>query len=57
MIFNDMIAGMISNNELNPVVTERFIRGRELNISFIFIAQSCFKVPEDGRLTVRTTLL
>ena len=52
-----MIADMISNNELNPVVTERFIRGREINISFIFIAQSCFKVPEDGRLTVRTTLL
>ena len=29
----DMIAHMINNKKLNPVVTELFIRGRKLNIS------------------------
>ena len=27
-----------------------FIRGRKLNISVVFITQSCFKVPKDVRL-------
>ena len=46
IIFYDMIADMISNNKLNPIVTELFIRGRKLNISIIFITQSYFKVPK-----------
>ena len=33
IVFNDMIADMINNNKLNPVVTELLIRGRKLNIS------------------------
>ena len=49
-IFDDMIADMINNKELNPVVTELFIRGRKLNISIVFITQSYFKVPKDVRL-------
>ena len=28
IVFDDMIAGMLSNNKFNPVVTELFIRGR-----------------------------
>ena len=48
--FDDMIADMISNNKLNPIVTELFIRGRKLNISIVFITQSYFKVPKDVRL-------
>ena len=50
IIFDDMIADMISNNKLNPIVTELFIRGRKLNISIVFITQSYFKVPRDVRL-------
>ena len=49
-IFDDMIADMINNNKLSPVVTELFIRGRKLNISIVFITQSYFKVPKDVRL-------
>ena len=30
---------MLSNKNLNPVVTELFIRGRQLNISLVFITQ------------------
>ena len=50
IVFDDMIADMISNNKLNPIVTELFIRGRKLNISIVFITQSYFKVPKDVRL-------
>ena len=48
--FDDMIADMLSNKELNPAVTELPIRGRELNISLVFITQSYFAVPKDIRL-------
>ena len=41
---------MINNKKLNPIVTELFIRGRNLNISIVFIMQSYFKVPKDVRL-------
>ena len=50
IVFDDMIADMIINNKLNPIVTELFIRGRKLNISIAFITQSYFKVPKDVRL-------
>ena len=50
IVFDGMIADMINNNKLNPVVTELFIRGRKLNISIVFITQSYFKVPKDVRL-------
>ena len=50
IVFDDMIADMINNKKLNSIVTELFIRGRKLNISFVFITQSYFKVPKDVRL-------
>ena len=50
IVFEDMIADMINNKKLNPVVTELLIRGRKLNISIVFIAQSYFKVLKDVRL-------
>ena len=45
-----MIADMLSNKKLNPIVTELFIRGRKLNISLVFITQSYFAVPKNVRL-------
>ena len=50
IVFDDIIADMINNENLNPIVTELFIRGRKLNISIVFITQSYFKVPKDVRL-------
>ena len=50
IVFDYMIADMINDNKLNPVVTKLFIRGRKLNISIFFITQSYFKVPKDVRL-------
>ena len=37
IVLDDMTADMISNINLNPIVTEFFIRGRKLNISLVFI--------------------
>ena len=50
IVFVDMIADMLSNKKLNPVVTELLIRGRKLNISLAFITQSYFAVPKIIRL-------
>ena len=45
-----MIADMLSNKKLNPIVTKLFIRGRKLDISLVFITQSYFAVLENIRL-------
>ena len=45
-----MIADMISNKKLTPIVMELFIRGGKLNISLVFITQSYFAVPKIIRL-------
>ena len=45
-----MIAHMLSNKKLKPIVTELFISGRKLNISLVFITQSYFAVPKNIRL-------
>ena len=49
LVFDDMIADIINNKKLNPVVAELFIRGRKLNISIVIITQSYFKVPKEVR--------
>ena len=40
IVFYDMIADMLNNEKLNPIVTELFTRGRILNISIAFISHS-----------------
>ena len=40
IVFDDMIADMISNKKLNLTVTELFSRSRKPNISIAFITQS-----------------
>ena len=47
IVFDNMIADMINNKNLNAIATELFIRGRKLNISLAFITQSYFKVAKD----------
>ena len=37
IVFDDMIADMVSNEKLNPLVTELLIRGRKLNISLVLL--------------------
>ena len=40
IVFDDVIADRLSNKKLNPIVTELFITGRKLSISFVFITKS-----------------
>ena len=47
--FHDLIAHMVSNKKLNPIITELSIRNRKLNISLVFITQSYFAVPKNIR--------
>ena len=49
IVFDDMIADMINNKILNPIVMELFIGGRKLNISIVLITQCYFKVSKDVR--------
>ena len=50
IVFDDMIADMLSNKKLDPIVNEFFIRSRKLNISLVFITQSYIAVPKNIRL-------
>ena len=47
IVFDDMIAGMINNKNLNSIMTE--LCGKS-NISLVFVTQSYFKFPKDVRL-------
>ena len=56
IVFDDMIADMLNNIKLYPIVNELFIRGRKLNITFAFITQSYFAVPQNIRQNSRNIL-
>ena len=50
IVFDDMIADIISNKKIQAIIKELFIRCWKLNISLVFITQSYFYVPKDVRL-------
>ena len=50
IFLDDMIANMLSNKELNSIVTELSVRGRKLNISLVSSTQSYFAVLKNTRL-------
>ena len=51
IVVGDMIADMINNKNIDPVVTALFVKRRKLNISIVFIiTQSYFKGLKDVRL-------
>ena len=50
IVFDGMIVDTEANKKLSLVLTELFLRGKNLNISLIFISQSYFKVPKTIRL-------
>ena len=49
IVFDGMIADMLSNKKLNPIVAELFLREIKLNISLVFITESYFAVPKNIR--------
>ena len=56
IVFDDMIPDM-TNKKFESIIKELFIRCRKLNISIVFITQSYFRTPKDGRLTSTHYLL
>ena len=50
IVFDDMIADVMSNKKFQVIIKELFSRCRKLNISLVFITQSYFSVPKDVRL-------
>ena len=50
IVFDDMIANIMTNKKFQSLIKELFIRCRKFNISLVFIIQSYFSVPKDVRL-------
>ena len=50
IVFDDMIADIMTNKKFQAIIKELFIRCRKLNISLAFITQSYFSVLKDVRL-------
>ena len=50
IIFDDMIADMLSNKKHNPIVTEIFISGWKPNTPLVVIKKFHFAVPKKIKL-------
>ena len=50
IVFNDLIADIMTNKKSQSIIKELFIRYRKLNISLVFVTQSYFSVPKEVRL-------
>ena len=50
IVFDENIADVMTNKKFHAKIEELFERSRELNISLVFIAQSCFAFLKDVRL-------
>ena len=50
IVFDDMIADIMSSKKFKAIIKELFIRCRKLNFYIVFITQSYFRTPEDARL-------
>ena len=47
IVFDDMIADIMTNKKFQSIIKELFIRCRKLSISLVFITQSYFSLPKD----------
>ena len=50
IVFDGMIANIMTNKKFQAIIKELFIRCRKMNISLVFLPQSYFSVPKDVRL-------
>ena len=57
IVFDDIIADIMANKKFQAIIKELFIRCRKLNISFVFITRSYFKVLKDGILNSKHYLI
>ena len=57
IVFDDMIADIMSNKKFQAIIKELFIRCRKLNISLVFITQSYFSVSKNFKLNSTNYLI
>ena len=50
IVFDDIIADIVTNKKFQTIIEKLFIRCRKLNISLVLITKSYFSVPKDVRL-------
>ena len=50
IMFDDMVADIMTNKKFQAIIKELFIRCKKLHISLVFITQSYFSVPKEVRL-------
>ena len=50
IVFDDMIADIMTNKKFQAIIKELFIRCRKVNISLAFIIQCYFSLPKDVKL-------
>ena len=50
IVFDDMIADIEYNKKFKRIIKELFYRARKINVSIVFIMQSCFIALKDARL-------
>ena len=54
IVFDGMIADIMTNKRFQAIIKELFIRCRRLNISLVFITQSYFSVPKRCKIKYST---
>ena len=52
IVFDDMIADIMTNKKFESIIKQLFIRCGKLNISIAFITQSYFRTPKDATLFI-----
>ena len=57
IVFDYMIADIMTDRKFKSIIKELFIRSRKLNISIAFFTQSYFRTPKDARLNSTHYLL
>ena len=57
IVFDDLIAGIMTNKKFKSIIKELFIRCRKQNISLVFITQSYFSVLKVVRLNLTHYLI
>ena len=57
ILFDDMIADIMTNKKFQVIIKELFIRCRKLNISLVFTTQSYLSVPKEVRLNSTNYLI
>ena len=57
IVFDDMIADIMTNERFQSIMEDLFIRCRKSNISLVFITKSYFSVPKVVRLNLTHYLI